>query len=140
MDDIGEFHTFKGYQAKEKSDITPAMEDYLEMICRLLRSSEVVRIGELAQMLNVKPSSASKMIQQLAAAGYVEFEKYSYIRLTERGRGEGEYLLYRHEIIHSFLCALNESETELEQVEKIEHFLNRKTVFNLAALTEKLKG
>lgn len=140
MDGIGEFHTFKGYQANEKGDITPAMEDYLEMICRLLKTRDVVRIGELAQMLNVKPSSVSKMIQQLAAAGYVEFEKYSYVRLTERGCIEGEYLLYRHEIIHSFLCLLNESETELEQVERIEHFLNRKTVLNLAALTEKLKG
>ena len=44
----------------------------------------------------------------------------------------------RHEVIHRFLCALNHSDNELEQVEKIEHFLNRTTVKNLEQLIVRL--
>lgn len=41
-------------------------------------------------------------------------------------------------MIHRFLCALNHSDSELEQVEKIEHFLNPNTVKNLELLTTHL--
>lgn len=139
MDKSGDFYTLKGYQVKETASLTPTMEDYLEMISRLLQENKVVRIGELADKLHVKPSSASKMIRQLKEAGYVDFENYGYISLTEKGQAEGTYLLYRHKVLHCFLCVLNHTEDELEQVEKIEHFLNRTTIENLHALTVKLE-
>ncbi|HPE16802.1 MAG TPA: iron dependent repressor, metal binding and dimerization domain protein [Oscillospiraceae bacterium] len=135
----GEFYTMKGYQVNAPGELTPAMEDYLEMICRLLGQKEVVRIGELAERLHVRPSSTSKMIGLLKSAGYVDSEKYGYILLTEKGREAGNYLLYRHEVLRRFLCALNHTEDELEQVEKIEHFLDRSTVENLSALTARLE-
>lgn len=60
------------------------------------------------------------------------------IYMTDKGQETGNYLLYRHEVIHGFLCALNHSENELEQVEKIEHFLDRTTVKSLELLTVQL--
>ncbi len=129
------FYTMKGYQINEDGQLSTAMEDYLEMISRLLKGNTVVRTGELAEQLHVTPSSASKMIQQLKQAGLIHTEKYSYIQLTKKGEKEGNYLLWRHDVIQNFLCALNHSEDELEQVEKIEHFLNKRTIKNLHALT-----
>ena len=64
MVDAKGFYTIKGYQIQEGAELTPAMEDYLEMICRLMETHTVVRLGELAEVLHVKPSSASKMIQK----------------------------------------------------------------------------
>lgn len=58
------FYTMKGYQINEDGQLSTAMEDYLEMISRLLKGNTVVRTGELAEQLHVTPSSASKMIQQ----------------------------------------------------------------------------
>ncbi|MDO4567687.1 MAG: metal-dependent transcriptional regulator [Clostridia bacterium] len=133
------FYTLKGYQEIEQAELTPAMEDYLEMICRLLRSTEVVRIGELANGLHVKPSSASKMIQQLVATGYVDAQKYGYVRLTEKGRAAGEYLLYRHDVVERFLQLLNGGGSELVEAEKLEHFLDRATVSNLERLITQLE-
>ena len=52
-------------------------------------------------------------------------------RLTDKGRKAGDYLLFRHDILNRFLCMINESEDELEQVEKIEHFINEKTIYNI---------
>lgn len=140
MEGADGFYTLKGYQDNAKNELTPAMEDYLEMICRLIEESDVVRTSELSAHLHVKPSSASKMIGQLRDAAYIDAEKYGYIRLTEKGRRAGGYLLYRHRVLQRFLCALNQSENQLEQVEKIEHFLDRATVENLDALTTRLES
>lgn len=131
-----DFHTMKGYQINSQNELTPAMEDYLEMICRILDNKEFARIGELSEKLHVKPSSATKIAQQLKALGYIQFEKYGHVTLTEKGVEEGTYLLYRHKILHDFLCAVNNSDNELEQVEKIEHFLNKETIHNIKELTE----
>ena len=140
MDKTDDFYTMKGYEIKEegREKLTTSMEDYLEMICRITLDGKPVHVGDLSKKLHVRPSSVTKMIQQLGEAGYIHAEKYGIIFLTDKGREEGRYLLDRHRIIHSFLCALNHTKNELEQVEKIEHFLNRQTVENLKKLTEQL--
>ncbi len=118
--------------------MTAAMEDYLEMMLRLEREGQALRVKRLAEMLNVRPSSASKMLLQLRERGFAAFEKYGYIHLTETGRQEGEYLLFRHAVINRLLCFINGSADELEQTEKIEHFVSRETVMNMNRLLERL--
>lgn len=140
MGDKNGFYTLKGYQYKERAELTPAMEDYLEMICRSLCVSETVRIGELATKLHVKPSSATKIVQQLALTGYVDSQRYADVRLTDKGREAGAYLMYRHSVLERFLKVLNNSEDELTEVEKIEHFFDVKTIENLDALTQRLEA
>lgn len=139
METENEFHTLKGYQLVEDEEITPAMEDYLEMFCRIFKDKPRVRVRDIAEKLNVRPPSASKMISQLCQLGYLSAEKYGEISLTEKGKAAGHYLLYRHSVIHSFLCFLNGSDNELEEAEKIEHFLSRKTVKNMESLLMRLK-
>lgn len=138
MDDRNDFYTQKGYELHSTDDLTASMEDYLEMICRMLKEQDVVRIQALSEKLHVKPSSASKMVNSLKERGYISFQKYGYLTATPKGIEIGEYLLYRHDILHQFLCVLNHSENELEQVEKIEHFMNRETIANLQLLLENL--
>lgn len=128
---LSEFRTIKGYDQRHNKELTPTMEDYLEMICRHCGPGGFVRVSQLSQRLNVRPSSASKIAEQLKREGYVEFERYGVIRPTEKGWEAGCYLLYRHEILHEFLCRLNGTTDELEQVEQVEHFLSRETVENL---------
>ncbi|MEM5769540.1 MAG: metal-dependent transcriptional regulator, partial [Bacillota bacterium] len=96
MGHADEFYTLKGYARIADGELTSAMEDYLEMIARLTRQSEQVRVNDLSKMLHVKASSVTKMIQQLGQAGFVQYKKYGDIDLTDKGREIGEYLLYRH--------------------------------------------
>lgn len=138
MSDSNEFYTIKGYALNAEGELTSAMEDYLEMIARLAQQSEYVKVSHLSKMLHVKASSVTKMAQQLGQSGFIEYKKYGYIFLTDKGRDIGDYLLYRHEVIHRFLCVLNHSDNELEQTEKIEHYLDRTTVKNLELLTMRL--
>lgn len=133
------FYTMKGYNLLSKGEITSAMEDYLEMIARRERDFNYVRVVDLSTQLHVKASSVSKMIQQLARVGLVNAQRYGQITLTQEGKTLGNYLLYRHDVLHRFLCLLNHSNNELEQVEKIEHFIDEKTIKNLEQLTKKLE-
>ena len=135
-----DFHTLKGYDMIEKKQITPAMEDYLEMVFRLCQKKEYTRISEISQYLNVKPSSATKMISNLKLYDLVTFEKYGLIRLTEKGINMGKYLIYRHNTLNTLLCLINHSESELETVEKIEHFINEKTIRNMDKFIDYVKN
>lgn len=133
------FRTLKGYDLKNARTITRSMEDYLEMIFRMAQKDGFVRISTLAFCLNVKASSASKMVGNLKENGLVEFERYGVVRLTEKGKKLGEYLLYRHDVLNRFFCMINQTEEELEQTEQIEHFMNRKTVENIEKWMEKIE-
>ena len=135
-----DFYTQKGYEMRHHQTITAAMEDYLEMICRQAAAEGYVRINFLAGKLNVRPSSASKMVYQLRDLGLVSFEKYGLIQPTQEGWTLGRYLLYRHDVLHRYFCLVNGSTDELEQVEQVEHYLNEETVRNLEALLGRLDG
>ena len=125
------FYTLKGYERSSGDQLTSSMEDYLEMSCRMEEEGLPIRVSLLAQSLHVRPSSASKMLDNLRTGGYIDFRKYGSIMVTDKGHEAGRYLLHRHRVLHDFFCALNHTDCELEQVEKIEHFINRKTVENM---------
>lgn len=133
------FHTPEGYRRKSHNRLTESMEDYLEMICRHAAKDRYARISTLAAKLHVKPSSASKMVAHLKEADLVEFERYGIIVPTQKGWEAGRYLLHRHEVLHEFLCRLNNTECELEQVEQIEHYIKENTVKNLEKLLKEMK-
>ena len=125
------FYTMKGYERSASDELTSSMEDYLEMVCRMEEEGAPIRVSSLAASLHVRPSSASKMLDNLKKAGYIDFKKYGSIMVTEKGYEEGRYLLHRHQVLQDFFCTLNHTEDELELVEKIEHFINHRTVANM---------
>lgn len=131
-----EFHTVRGYQLLEENrrHLTSAMEDYLEMIYRSCKDRDYLRIGELADLLNVKAPSASKMVQRLSALGLLKFKKYGIIILNDSSRDIGEYLLARHELLEVFLKILGCEEDLLQQTELIEHAVNPLLLRNIRLL------
>jgi Mn-dependent DtxR family transcriptional regulator len=107
------------------------MEDYIEMVCRLSENNNLVRMSDLSKALNVKLPSATKMVQKIAELSYIKYEKYSLLRLTDRGRELGEYLIKRHSVIERFLRLIGVKEGLLEQIEKIEHSISETTLGRL---------
>lgn len=130
MEKNQEFHTVRGYQLIEQNSrqLTSAMEDYLEMIYRNILTEGYMRINILAGMLNVKPSSATKMVQKLTELGFLKYERYGIIFLTEHGRKIGEFLLKRHNIIESFLRNIGIGDNLLVETELIEHNVSASTL------------
>ena len=120
----------------EQGEISHTMEDYLEMIYRHAKDGKYIRVNQLASLLNVQPSSASKMAAKLRDSGMVMFEPYGMIELTNRGEEIGSYLLHRHKVLNSLFCLINQSDNELELVERIEHSFTSEMIRNIELFLE----
>lgn len=120
------FHTFKEYMGKP---LTASMEDYIEMIYRLSKNTGYTRIIDLSKNLNIKPSSATKMIQKLSDMEYLNYQKYGVIVLKKKGYDLGKNLLNRHNTVEKFLKLINvKEENILNETEKIEHTISDDTL------------
>ena len=129
---MNEFYTLTNYIHK-KSFISYAMEDYLEMIYREELLNKKINITSLSSLLNIKKSSCSKMISKLKNLDLV-WNDNNKIRLSKKGIRIGKYLYMRHEVLEEFFRLINGKEFKLEQVEKIEHFIDNITLNNIKKL------
>lgn len=119
-----DFYTLTTY-IHNKNLITYPMEDYLEMIYR--KQDEHLTITSLSNYLNIKKSSCSKMISKLKSLELIN----NNLTLTKEGLKIAQYLYHRHEILETFLKDLNQENFKLEQVEKLEHFIDEITLINI---------
>lgn len=133
-----EFYTLNGYRTKNKNELTESMEDYIEMMYRILMQKNTITISSLSSALNVKPSSVSKMCNRLKEHELIVFEKYGTIFLTNNGKLIGSYLLWRHNTLEKFLRIINQEDFHLEQVEKMEHFIDEVTLLHLEAYLKRI--
>ncbi len=131
-----EFHTVRGYQLirQNRMLLTSAMEDYLEMIFRNTEDGGYLRLNELAEKLNVKAPSATKMVQKMGQIGLIKYKKYSIIELSTLGKQMGEYLLHRHRVIELFLSTIGIHENVLVETEMIEHYISANTLEHMEIL------
>jgi len=136
--DKEEFRTYRGYDLyyRKEHNLTPSMEDYLEMIYRLTQKDGFTRVNDLAQALNVKPPSVTSMAQRLHEKSLIRYEKYGVIFLTEAGQKISIFLLKRHVMLEKFLKYLGVTENLLENVERIEHNLTPEATRCLSLLVE----
>ncbi|MEG2353566.1 MAG: iron dependent repressor, metal binding and dimerization domain protein [Clostridium sp.] len=141
MDNPEIFRTVRGYQLKEykNNTLTSSMEDYLEMIYRVTKDNEYLRVGELAKLLHVKPSSSTKMVEKLSNLGLLDSKNSSILILSTEGRKIGEFLLNRHNIIEAFLRLITSSDNILVETELIEHNLSKNTVESIIIFNEFFK-
>ena len=119
-----DFYTLTTY-IHNKNLITYPMEDYLEMIYR--KQDEPLTITSLSNYLNIKKSSCSKMISKLKSLELIN----NNLTITKEGLKIAQYLYHRHEILETFLKDLNQENFKLEQVEKLEHFIDEITLINI---------
>lgn len=101
------------------------MEDYLESIYNLIEEKGYARVSDIAEMLNVHPSSVTKMVQKLDKNRYLVYEKYRGLVLTSEGKKMGKRLVDRHSLLESFLHTIGVPEEKIyKDVEGIEHHLS----------------
>jgi DtxR family transcriptional regulator, Mn-dependent transcriptional regulator len=142
MDDTQQFHTVRGYQIidQHRNVLTPALEDYLEMIYRNNLVEGYMRINTLSDLLNVSPPSATRMVQKLTKLELVNYRKYGIISLTKTGTELGRFLYERHCIVECFLKNLGVKENALIETELIEHSVSRYTVNKLKLFNDYLEA
>ncbi|CAM3220231.1 transcriptional regulator MntR [Filibacter tadaridae] len=119
---------------------TPGMEDYIEQIYLHIEAKGIARVSDVAESLAVLPSSVTKMAQRLDREGYIIYERYKGLELTERGFKFGKRLVMRHELLEQFLRIIGVDEENIYgDVEGIEHHLSWNAMDRITALVEAME-
>ncbi|MFD1205944.1 MULTISPECIES: transcriptional regulator MntR [Sporosarcina] len=119
---------------------TPSMEDYIEQIYLQIEGKGEARVSDVAEALSVLPSSVTKMAQRLDREGYLIYERYRGLELTEKGLKFGKKLLRRHELLEQFLRIIGVEEQNIYQdVEGIEHHLSWNAMDRITDLVEAME-
>lgn len=119
---------------------TPSMEDYLERIYKLIDEKGYARVSDIAEGLEVHPSSVTKMIQKLDKDEYLIYEKYRGLVLTNKGKKVGKRLVDRHQLLEEFLELIGVDDSNIyKDVEGIEHHLSWDSITCIASLVEYFK-
>ncbi len=108
--------------------LSPSLEDYLEEIYRFSLHNKIVRVSDIANCLQVTMPSVNYAIRRLNMQGYLIYEKYQQLILTEQGEKLGFFLVERNRILQEFLILLN-SQCDIEkEAEAMEHYLSLPTI------------
>lgn len=105
-----------------RKDLTEALEDYLEAIYDIIDAKGGVRVKDIAQRLKVKNSSVTVALRSLRDSGFINYEPYGVISLTETGLSEARRLSETHQVFRGFFVnilgvdreAANETACRLE--------------------------
>lgn len=112
-------------------------EDYLERIHELIENKGYARVVDIASSLKLKQASVTIMVQKLAEAGYLKYEKYRGLMLTDKGRDVARKIQNRHAILSRFFSLFGlDAETQHQDIEGIEHHLSPSTVAVLSDLAQ----
>ena len=111
-------------QSYNGRELTPALENYLEIIFRLEVSEGAARAGAIAEAAGVSRSTVTSSLKALKAMKLVEYSPYSLVHLTEEGLIIGRDIAHRHFVFQEFLenvlhieqDAANEAACALEHV------------------------
>lgn len=116
---------------------TQSAEDYLERIHALIEEKGYARVVDIASSLQVKQASVTSMVQKLDKLGYLNYEKYRGLILTEQGRTVACKIRSRHETLSRFFSLFGlDDETQRQDIEGIEHHLSPATVDVLSDLAQ----
>lgn len=123
---------------KTVSEVTPAIEEYLECIYRLQEREGVARTNSIVKSLKVAPGTVTNTVERLEEEGFVTHVSYKGVRLTEKGLRIALQVVRRHRLserllvdilkmdwerVHETACRLEHSLTE-EVVKHLEKALN----------------
>ena len=116
----------------KKEDRTDRMEDYLEVIYELVEQKGYATTVDISTYLNVSAPSVTKMTQRLDETGYLKYEKYRGIRLTDEGVRIAQNIRNRHGLLAEFFKMIGvDEESANSDAEGIEHHLHPETIKRL---------
>lgn len=105
-----------------------SLEDYLETILMLYKSTGQVRSIDIANEMNFTKPSVSIAMKNLREKGYITMADNGYITLTESGKKRAESVFERHTILADLLISIGvNEETAREDACKVEHDLSEES-------------
>ncbi|UTI86196.1 metal-dependent transcriptional regulator [Mammaliicoccus sciuri] len=118
--------------------LTEEQEDYLKAIFGLNGTTDYVSNKNLAQDLNIKPSSVSEMMLRLKKDDYVDIRPYKGVKLTQKGLNHTTNIIKRHRLIERFL--IEELEYTWDEVHEEAEILEHRVSDRFIDKIDKLMG
>jgi len=113
------------------------IEDYAELIYILQDKTGKVHTNDVAFALNISPASVTEIFQKLGDEDYINYEKYSGVTLTSKGKKIAIETIRKHDTLKKFLMILGITEkTADEDACKIEHIVTPETMKRLTKFVE----
>ena len=110
---------------------TTVKENYLKAIYFLDREDRNISITELSNKLDVSKPTANNMVKSLQEKGWVIYQKYKPLKLTDKGRKAAAKIIRKHRLTEMFLFEIMGFgwEEVHEVAEQMEHIDSEK-LFN----------
>lgn len=107
-------------------NLSASLEDYLELICNLLETSDSLKAVEIARRLNVSRSAVSEALLKLAEKNLINYEGHKGITITSEGLTKAKNVILKHNIITEFFHNTLglEKKTAEENACRIEHVIS----------------
>ena len=82
---------------------SPTVENYLKALYTLANEAGQINISALSIRLEVSKPSVNSMVKTLQQEGWVKYEKYKPLELTEKGRKAAALIIRKHRLTEMFL-------------------------------------
>ena len=116
--------------------LSPALEDYLETLSRIISEKRVARVRDIAANLGVHKSTVTAALKSLAEKGLVDYSPYEVTTLTGQGQKLADEVVRRHQQIREFLAevlGVDEGVADANAC-RMEHIMDKEVLERLAAL------
>jgi DtxR family transcriptional regulator, Mn-dependent transcriptional regulator len=119
-------------------EISPAMQQYLEVILDLSIQKEEVGVAEIAQLMNITKSSVSQALDMLKQQSLISHPRYGKVFLTPKGREWAERIRHKHDVLTYFFAEVLKVDRATAEKDacKIEHIISWKTFQKLVDFIE----
>jgi len=125
----------------DSAGLSSTLEDYLEVICRVIAEKGRARVLDIASALSVHKSTVTAALKSLAEKKLVNYRPYQAATLTAKGRKAAQEVIRRHELIRRFLVEvlLVEEHVAEENACRMEHVLDNEVLERLRLFAEFVK-
>ncbi len=120
---------------KKNIELSETLEDYLEVILDLEKTKKVARAKDIAENMGVQRGSVTSALKKLEEKGLINYEPYSFITLTQKGKRIAVEITRRHnELKFLLLNVLKIDEETAESTAcRMEHAIDKKSLERLTS-------
>lgn len=82
---------------------TAIKEDYLKAMYYLNKQNRQINLTDLSKQLGVSKPTANNMVKKLGEIGWVNYQKYKPVELTNKGQKTAALIIRKHRLTEMFL-------------------------------------
>jgi len=118
---------------KKNDKLSESLEDYLEVILQLEQSQKVARAKDIAANMEIQRGSVTSALKNLKEKKLINYEPYSFITLTPKGKKLAKEITHRHTVLRDFLLMILQLDEETAEATacRMEHVIDNKSLEKL---------